>query len=280
MALDALALVGFMDEQTAMGYLQHLCAPPIPDYGTLKADWLKAKAKRGEPIPRFGKPKYRDIPPGHDAYLEGVKKNLHYNRCVGRMKASYKMVEIAPLLAFQFHVEIERSARICAKLPKPASTQEMLELCLPHGIKRVTVEPPRKLPNGIIVEAKEANFFQLDSTAGDAPGNLYVAGAILGEAAPLVQVVQCEGRCYLKNGYHRAYGLMMAKEEEMPCLFLEAADPTDIEIPQNGAFKYGLLRGSNPPTCGHFTEERAWRVRIRELIRGWEITWRECSRLV
>ena len=43
------------------------------------------------------------------------------------------MVEIDPLLAFQFTVDLERSQYHCASLSNPPTLEELLHLCLPLG---------------------------------------------------------------------------------------------------------------------------------------------------
>jgi hypothetical protein len=282
MAIDALALVGFMDQRVALEWLAGRCEPPIPAPAVLLSRWHEAKKKRGKPMPQAGCPKYRDIPPEHTPYTEQVKQSPRYEATVGSMTTTFKIVELAPLLAFQFHVEIDRATRICSALSKPPPMKELLELCLPLGVRDIQIEEPVLRPDSVVVKATDSAFRPIRSgvVGNIVDEKLHAVGVLLGEASPLVQVVKYEDRCYLKNGYHRAYGLRMAEQTEMPCLFLETDDPACIEIPPQGAFSLGLLRSNHPPTCGHFTEELAWPVRVRELMRAYRITWTDCSYLM
>jgi hypothetical protein len=107
------------------------------------------------------------------------------------------------------------------------------------------------------------------------PGRgLYLAGAAFGPSLPLVQVGRFRGRCYLIDGYHRAFALRQAGATHMPCVFVEATDYGRLGA-RGGyeSFERDLLESADPPTCAHLAPERAYPVVLRELRRVIHVTW-------
>jgi len=105
---------------------------------------------------------------------------------------------------------------------------------------------------------------------------LQIAGVALAPSSNLVQVVRFNGRCYLKNGFHRCSTLMWAGATHAPCLFLEGDDYGQVGAPGLPAtFSREMLESANPPTLGHFTEARAQPVSLRSGTRVISVSWSE-----
>lgn len=89
-----------------------------------------------------------------------------------------------------------------------------------------------------------------------------------------MHVIRVDGRCYLRNGFHRVRGLLKAGATHIPCVLLEGTDFAQVGAVGGGAtFERACLESKNPPTCGHFTDERAYAVTLRQMSRLIHITW-------
>ena len=85
------------------------------------------------------------------------------------------------------------------------------------------------------------------------PGRgLFLAGAAFGPSLPLVQVGRFQGRCYLIDGYHRAFALRQAGVTHLPCLFRDVTDYAGLGATgEYESFERELLLSADPPTCAH-----------------------------
>jgi len=234
--------------------------------------WNEAQTRLGAPIGSPGSPEILGLDTAHQAYLEGVLTSPRYGETVGSLPASFQLVEIEPLLAFQFHVYSERSEDLCNSFSNPPEINELLGTCLPHTLEAIPFKHDLR-PNGIIIESDTPNLrlFGGGIPGNDALAHLLVA-AFVGAATPLVQVVRFNGRCYLRNGFHRVYGARVAGATHIPCIFMEASGWGDV-VGGGGTFSQALLESDNPPTLGHYTQGRAHQLRrMRRVI---SVNWAE-----
>src|SRR5690348_15767674 len=113
MPLPGISLVGFMDQQAAMGYLQISCVPADPDPAILTAEWQTATGKLGPAIANAGYPAISTIPATHNQHVQQLQTNL-----AGLFQTGWSvcLVEIDPLLAYQVHIVQGHSVNHCAGL--------------------------------------------------------------------------------------------------------------------------------------------------------------------
>jgi hypothetical protein len=260
MPLPALSLVGFMDERDALEYLRTQCICKDTSDAALVKMWQDARARVGNPIPRAGQPNILDIPTKHTAYLQGLRNHPRYKDTVAGMQVSFKQVEIAPLLAYQFHVHTQKSQTPTASAQIGSTMQELLQWCLPHSTEALRADATSG-ENGVVVTSSNINLAILSTQIGQVvPEQLTSLNVAWGPRSNLVQVVRYEGRCFLKNGYHRAYQLGKLNIKHIPCLLLEATKWEEVGALGRRVFPRELLESSNPPTAGHFLQHRAFEV--------------------
>ena len=60
----------------------------------------------------------------------------------------------------------------------------------------------------------------------------------------------------------------------MPALILKASSYAQAQVPVQGFFPPVMVTGPNPPTLGHFTQDRAYPVTLRRARRRVRITWK------
>lgn len=290
MPVPGLSLIGFMDRQNAIAYFRSRCQMGAKNPKLLADHWTSARKRlaleTGSPVQHPGQPEVLDIPTQHQAYLTGVQSNPRFQLTVGKLNWEFKLVEIDPLLAFQVQIESGHAADICAPLGQNPELQAQLEVCLPHGVQDVpttmTDDPGNtELQGSTSFESENANLRIL---AGGPIGPnqthmVFVAGIAIGEGSRLVQVVELAGRLYLKNGFHRAYGLRRTGVTHIPCILLKGTTYADTGAMQEGTFPHQLLESANPPVLGHYTADRAYPVTLKRVRRIIKVSWLQRYRL-
>jgi hypothetical protein len=152
----------------------------------------------------------------------------------------------------------------------------MLSLCLPLEVTYPDYQVILT-QNGVTIRAQDLNItvpeYGVFQKFPD--GQLRIAGMVIG-SSPFLQVVQINGRCYLRNGFHRAYALAKKGVTHMPCLFLETNNFAQVGVIGAGAtFDKNLLESSAPPTVGYFTHDRAYPLSIKHLKRVINVLWNQ-----
>jgi hypothetical protein len=278
MPTPGLSLVGFMDETPGIEHLQRACIPPDPTNAALKAAWQSAKGILGAPTAKAGNPDIEPIPASHAHYMLQLMQLpwVVAGLAADLAGATFQMIEIDPLLAFQLTVDTDRGAYHCAGVSSPPTIDEMLVKCLPLMI---TPEPIQvsNLAQSMMIRCRNANFRIVRNGAlNDPMGNLQGMGVLLAMSLPFVHVVRFNGRCYLHNGYHRSVALRMAGATKIPCIFRDVHTAEAAGIRADGStFPESLLTGADPPTVGHFTNNRAHAVSLREHARVINVSWSE-----
>jgi hypothetical protein len=136
MATPSLSLVGFItDQQHALNHLKVPCVPnPInKSDADVISDWQAARAKLGAPIPRAGHPNLTPIPLS-DPHIQQLLQTPWagvYLAAQLAQGASFQMVEINKLLAYQFTVDVARSNSHCSPIGVPPTLRtSLMSACL------------------------------------------------------------------------------------------------------------------------------------------------------
>jgi hypothetical protein len=269
----ATSLVGFMEQQEAINYLRLSCVPPVnSDDASLIAEWQTARAKLGPPMSKAGAPDIEDIPASQANYMAQLATQPWVANALNNSYPGSKfcLVEIEPLLAFQFAIDGTRSRHHCSPFSQPPTLDQLLLTCLPLAPPAEPIQVTQG-PQSMLITSRSLNFRSL------AQGflNTEFVGMYVGLALPLVHVVRFNGRCYLYNGFHRAFGSRLAGATHVPCLFRDVNDAASAAISPPGTFGLPLLESNNPPTMGHYTQGRAHDVNLRIYTRALHVSWAE-----
>jgi hypothetical protein len=264
------------DQDQAITHLRTQCVPADPSDAALIAEWNTAKARLGNAIPNCGQPQIQDIDPQH----VGRAQQLLASPWCGpyfagpASGAQFKMIELDPLLAFQFTISKDRSDHHCAALTKPPTVPQLLTLCLPNAPQSETFQTfsTPAYSNSLMLKSRSLNL-QLQ---GYGVYNAAFMGIQFGPSLPFLHVVRFNGRCYLHNGFHRALGIRAAGATHAPCVLRDVPDAAAVGIRiDGGTFGQSLLESSNPPTVAHFTQSRAYDVQLRNVARYLHVSWAE-----
>lgn len=273
MPTAGLSLVGFLDQADGIRLLRHSCVCADESDTALANEWAIANAKLGTPIANAGNPNLVDIPITHPHVqsLLGAPYSQMTLPPFLMAGATFKMVEIEPLLAFQFNIDSVRSDHHCGTFNSPPTESQLLNVCLPlapHPESIVGIPGPQSM----LLKSPSLNVRPVQQ--GLINGQF--AGIQFGQSLPLQHVVRLNGRCYLHNGFHRALGARLAGATHIPCLFRDVTDHAAAGIQTDGGtFSAKILDSADPPTLGHFTQGHAYDVQIRSFIRMLHVSWAE-----
>lgn len=272
MATPGLSLLGFLDEPSAATLLRNACVVPDATPEALSAIWREAQAKLGTAIPRAGLPTMEDIPPEGAEHMASLLQQQWVQVALGSDIAggTFKMVELEPLLAYQLNVDIARSDHHNGSADAPSTTQ-LFNMCLPleKVIENITTVTHA---NAMLVTSRGLNFRPFAQGAFPTPVGTLI-GMHVGVSLPLMHVVRYNGRAYLHNGFHRAVGLGRRGVKMAPCVVRDVTDPGAVGIVPPLTIGLPVLESDNPPTVGHFINDRAIGVQLKILSRTLHISW-------
>jgi hypothetical protein len=291
MATDGLSLVGFFtDQQLALNHLRLDCVPPDRSEPALIASWRAAQANIGQPLnqtiaipmplPADSEPHMEQLlaqPWLADRLLEldAVQSEM------GMPPSTFEYVPIDDLLAYQFVVDLDRSNHHCAKLSRPPTLAELLNLGLPivQPHEDYFMPPITPFSTSAIIKLRNHNLMMHRWGVFDGAHGEKVAGVSFYVGLPFVHVTQFNGKCYLHNGYHRTYGAKLAGATHVPCIFRQVSNAQAAGVwgHERGTFPEALFASANPPTIAHYTCGRAKAVRLREKSRVIHVTWHQYS---
>ena len=274
MPSPGLSLVGFLDQQSAITHLRSACVLADDSDLALQAEWSAAKAKLGPAVSNAGTPDIQPLPAAGVAHVASLTQQPWVQQALQHqgalLGASFQLVEIEPLLAFQFTVDATRSAHHNGGLPGKPSNDELLSICLPlqQAVEQIQIQ---QAPGSMMLTSRSLNLRML------AQGFLNGAflGMHVGLALPFVHVVRHNGRCYLHNGFHRAVGLRARGVTHVPCVLRDVPDHQSIGLVPGGTFDAALMESTDPPTLGHFTNGNAHQVTLKSYHRTLHISWAE-----
>jgi hypothetical protein len=268
-----LSLLGFMEQQQALNHLKSACIPRDTSDAALIAEWQSARARRGTPLSNAGKPRIEPIPKSYNDYVQQlIDEPWAAPAFAGPLRgASFALVEIDPLIAFQFTIDSDRAAHHCRQLGHPPTPGELLPICLPRSaaIEDYTAFPG---PSSMMIKARSLNL----RIAAHGLFDESFVGIQFSVSLPFASVVGYKDRFYLHNGYNRAYGVRKTGATHMPCMIREVSDLTSAGLRADGTtFSPTLLQADDVPTLAHFTQGRAYEVTLRAMSRIIQVSWAE-----
>ncbi len=187
------------------------------------------------------------------------------------------MVDLRKTLSFQKVISVEG---LDERLANISDADSLLDLCLPQqqamralgaftdadgkGFTVSSVNPNLRIAAGQLSDAL------VSPTPGLPPVKMQAITLLVFMGMSYLQVVQYRDRSFIRDGYHRAAGLLQRGIFVAPCIFIEAQSFEQIGSPV-GSFTYETLFGDRPPTLGDFWDDEVARtiqqVAVRKVIR-------------
>jgi hypothetical protein len=264
-----LLLLGFFREPQALAILNSLCVCPDTRRPALKAICLEARKSRGGAAARAGAPEILEIPPDLTAYAAEVANLDRLRAGIAGMAFEAKMVEIRPLLAIQAGVFLDRVAEIEGTLGAAPTSQTLAEVCLPVdaslNVSEIRVDVA-KLPMKVLTRNPNVSVLGWAVANQDPASGLLPMVFLVGQREPCIQVIEFNGRHYLRNGFHRAVAAMRCGVSHMPALVMHGTSWDNVhEELGKGWFFDGRVLGEQMPTISHFE------VGYKLPLRMWEL---------
>lgn len=187
-----------------------------------------------------------------EATLRTLRPAIETRDVATRLSAG--IVDLSRLLSFQKAVNLEHiTQRVAAAAPD--DWDALAELCLPaaapdeelsgtfdrdgHGVTITSLNPNLRVSPVRTVTAP-------DGTASR------VIGFTLMFGTPHVHVVEYSGRWFLKDGYHRCYGLLARGITRVPAIVERARSFADVHGGGATLISQEYLLGAHPPVLGDF----------------------------
>lgn len=269
MPIPGLSLIGFMTQEEALNYFRNACVPEASDDASLIAIWNDAHTHIGAPADNAGKPAIKPIPAEAQDYIAELKNGPWKPHFDANPGWELRIIEIEPLLAFQFSILMPKSANHCSALPEPPTLADLLPVCLPQVPPQPSAHVSRDA-RSVMIQSRDLNLRAVQA------GLMVTMGMQFTFSLPFAHVVRFNGRCYLLNGFHRAYGAAKAGAAEMPCVFRDVGTAEEAGIRSDGTtFRLPLLESDNPPTMRHFITGQARDVSLKPLNRVLHVSWAE-----
>jgi hypothetical protein len=174
------------------------------------------------------------------------------------------IVDLRSVLSFQFSVTLER---INQRLGGVQADQwnELFSLCLPDipsleelrfasQIEERAFTISTTNPNLRILAPIQA-VVSLAPDPSTPARNFPQVGFAIDFGTPFVQIVEFQQRWFVRDGYHRCYGLMQRGIYRIPCVFVRARDFSETGANRPGFVAQEALLGAHPPLVSDFLDD-------------------------
>lgn len=168
-------------------------------------------------------------------------------------------VPISHLVAFQKSVNTEAYEDIDTWEEDPLA---VLEYTLPTESAQMQMQTPIQTPGNALIGQQFISRSPNIQVAGmemgeleDRPGK--IVSFHIKSKPNFVQVARLNGRCILKNGYHRVYQLMQAGETHVPCIIRDVDDYAGTGGANGNHLSPDVVLSDRPPLVTDFESEVA-----------------------
>jgi hypothetical protein len=141
----------------------------------------------------------------------------------------------------------------------------LFSFCLPEA--GAAVEFPVSIDNdykGFSVASANPNIRVNQGQIANIQGQQFF-GFNIGFGSTFVQVVEYQGRCFIRDGYHRCYGLLRRGVEKIPCFFIRARDAREFGGISPSFFRGEIIFGPRPPFLRDFLNDEVAETATRPI---------------
>lgn len=271
----ARALVGWLGDQEAVQALLGRGPVPSDELSPLQQTVTSCRSAVERRAPyRVEDP----LVPGDKEYLESIAARTEVKASFAGLEWRPAFVDLSRVLSFQ---KIIHTDGLEERLVGAVESQERLnELCIPmaqpspplgaftdadgKGFTISSFNPNLRIAGGQLADAK------FNPAPGLPPVKMQAVTLLVYMGTSYLQVVRYKGRCFIRDGYHRAAGLVRLGANNVPCIFIEAERYDQVGAAA-GAFSYEILFGDRPPKLLDFWDEEVSKsikqVSVRKVIR-------------
>jgi hypothetical protein len=265
------ALIGWVNEQEGIQFLLNRTLLPTDDLPTLQQTVVECQAAVG--LRQVFTPKNPIVDVGDDPLVKAVKTRPEIQAAFNEFDWYPALVDLREVLAFQKLINMEG---LDIRLALARDSREVLfELCLPstqslppsavmldQDGKAVTIS---SLNPNLRVSGFQAGTVQTDPNL---PSTQVMALTFLvSMGTSYLQVVQYRNRYFIRDGYHRAAGLLRENINIVPCIVINAQNFDQVGANLQQFIPYEVLFGERPPRLVDFWDEDVSRTVQRTAVR-------------
>jgi hypothetical protein len=209
--------------------------------------------------------------------LDDIRSRQDVVSNLGPLNWRPAVVDLRRVLSFQKVIHIDGLEE---RLGDLSDEKSLLELCIPtdqpapptgaftdqdgKGFTVSSFNPNLRIAAGQISDA------QVSQGPGLSPVKMQAITLLVFMGPSFLQVVRYKERSFIRDGYHRAAGLVRRGVFEVPCIFIEARSFDEVGDVR-GAFSYEVLYGDRPPGLVDFWDDAVSRAieqpAVRKVIR-------------
>lgn|SRR5574341_1059050 len=163
------------------------------------------------------------------------------------------IADLSKVIALQPHVLTEQAIQRAT----PVQAGDMLSIAR----FSLPIPSPRSLPfqfdptkNAYVLSSPNPNLRLAGQFQTSVQPGVTALGFLVAEMPSFMQVARYSGRFLLRDGYHRAYGLLKAGITRVPVYYKEFATSGELSLPQ-GLFPHDVFLGDRPPTLSDYLND-------------------------
>jgi hypothetical protein len=274
-------LLAWLEEPEAITSLLGHAAAEEEQIDEPKRAWQAAREAlaRRPPFSQH-KPRTLELPAELEEKVKVFKERPDVISAMHGLEWDLAMVDLQNVLSFQKVVAEEDAVKRAENLVAD-DLNSLFSFCLPDRGGTI------KIAGSLDQDNKAVTFSSLnpnlrvggqlivDLDVSPGPGlpakKEKVVGFIVNFGVPFVQVAEYNGRWFLRDGYHRCYGLLKRSINVIPCIFVKARTFNEIGAVGGGFFSYEVLFGDHPPLVSDFLDDSvaktASRLAQRKVVR-------------
>src|SRR5882724_9361709 len=270
-------LLGWMTEQDGISVL--LGRPPMLAEDVTAPRMLWQAARNAVQARPAYSPRPVLVDTGDRTQLDAVAHRADVAAHFSGMNWRPEWVDLGEVLSFQKGIVLDGADERIGSADRDASA--LFKLCIPGegpapSPAAISSDPDNKgftisslNPNLRIVGAQVSDA-DVSPAIGMPPMKMKAFTILAFTGLSYLQVVRYRDRCFVRDGYHRATGLLRRGVRVVPCIFIEARNFGEVGCPP-GSLTDEVMYGDRPPRLVDFWDDATAReveqIAIRKVLR-------------
>jgi hypothetical protein len=243
-----------MSEEEAAAFVG---SQTVASWDEFRPVWQEARTAY-EDLPLFEPqvPKIEDLPLEVAEEVDAIRSAPAFQHHFGDKEVRFAVVDLQHIVAFQQYIDTQFSDETAGReLDERNELLGKVKLCLPRefnanlslGLDQATLTAT--------LSSLSRNLNIVGMQAAQMPGQPMAITFFAALGGNWVQIIEFEGRYFLKNGYHRVWLLHSRGDQSVPAIVTKANRIEDIGAGP-GFFPQALILSERPPLFRHFFDAR------------------------
>lgn len=261
-------------------YLNFMTTEPVgaeaADRGALAAEWRAAHDRLARL--RRAEEDWADdvrpqpLPAALEPLAAGVAADPIFRTAFAVMPTRVALVELDRLVVSQKTIHLAHVRRLRDRLGADPTPEQVFRLCLPSDHPPVDYRVSR-VGSDSVVFVSHSDDLRFQESVVLTPNQVTdyrpfgpvagVVGLVVGFGSGYLNVVSCEGRLVLNNGYHRAYALRELGASHAPAVVQEVRRADEVGAAGGTAFRRNpdyYVRSPRPPVLKDYFDPELRKV--------------------